>query len=166
VSQIDTENEAMSPEQLADLEALMASAGGPPDAAPGAAPAPAPPALSEEIAGILKMLSKMAAPIFPSVAEMYTDSVCEAVGGAVAPVCEKHGWLQGGVGGKYGEEIMCLVIVGPLAYATYEAGKKDIAARAPAKPQKQPGISFDEPAQAPQEGGGLKTVQIGAAIPA
>lgn len=93
--------------------------------------------LSQELTGMLSMLSKLAAPIFPSLGAIYTDEVCATLGGAIAPVCEKHGWLTGGIGGEYAEELMCLVVVGPIAYATYAGVSGDLAERARAARAKQ-----------------------------
>jgi len=119
--------------ELANLERMAAG-----DSAAQAAPAaevtePAAPQLDNEIAGMLLLASKMVAPMFPSVAEIYTEEACGAVGAAVAPVCVKHGWLQNGIGGEWAEELMCLAVVGPMAVATYIAASKDIEARAKAR---------------------------------
>jgi hypothetical protein len=166
---------ATSSEQAADFAALqrMAAEG---EAVPGAevqageaAPAPAGPPLSEEISGVLKLVAGMIKPALPTVAEIYTPEVCDSVGGAVGAVCDKHGWLQGGISGKYGEEIMCLAVVGPIAYATVEAAKSDIAARkAAAKPALQgteTGAAMLEVGEAvkPSEIG-QKTVTFGAPV--
>jgi hypothetical protein len=130
---------AFSGEQHADLMQLERMAADGEAAAnapmPGEEPAAPRPALSQEITGLLEVASKMVGPMFPSVAKIYTPEICQAVGVAVAPVCEKHGWLQGGIGGKYGEELMALFIVGPLVWQTAEAVKADIAARKPKKPE-------------------------------
>lgn len=114
----------------ADLRELEMMAAGDPQAQPlpGAAEAAPVVTLDKEIAGALMMISAMVAPFLPTVAKVYSKEACEAVGAAVAPVCEKHGWLSGGVGGEYGEELMCLVVIGPMAFATYHAASGDIAA--------------------------------------
>ncbi len=119
--------------------------------------------LNKEIAGALLMVSRMVAPALPSVGALYTEEVCNTIGNSIAPVCEKYGWLQDGVGGKYGPEILCLCIVGPIAWATVEAAKADIAARKPAKPE-SPGISFDAGGMVPAEAPGAKTVQFGGVV--
>ncbi|GGI16911.1 hypothetical protein [Oxalicibacterium faecigallinarum] len=127
------QEQEMPGEQAAELAALTAMAGeGQPQ--PGAttpeqeqqAPGVS---LSQEIAGALAMMVGVVGPMFPSVKEIYTKEVCQAVGEAVEPVCIKHGWLADGIGGKYGEELMALMVVGPLAYATYVGVAGDIAAR-------------------------------------
>lgn len=90
-------------------------------------------ALAAEIGGLLAMMVGVASPMFPSLEQIYTPEVCEKVGNALEPVCMKHGWLQGGIGGEYKEEIMALCVIGPLAFATYKGVQGDIAARQPAK---------------------------------
>lgn len=129
-TQTDTQTQTVQAEQAADLAALQAAAveGQTAPGTPGAE-APVAPALEKELAGLLLMVSAMLKPALPSVAAIYTQETCEAVGLHVANVCNKHGWLQGGIGGKYGEEIMCLAVVGPIAWATVEAAKTDIQAR-------------------------------------
>ncbi len=132
----NTEVQGADGEMAADLKALMRAAGDDPAAQPDpeeVAAELAKPAMNVEISGALKLLSKLAAPIFPTVAAVYSDEACDAVGAAVAPVCEKHGWLQGGMMGEWGPEIMCLVVVGPMAFATYTAVQTDLAALAEKK---------------------------------
>lgn len=138
--QVDTEVKPDGPdmpdEAQAELRALQAAADADPNELPDPdAPAPVapPPPLDVELSGMLLMLSKVLSPAFPSIATIYTEESCRLVGEAVAGVCEKYGWLQGGVGGEYGPEIMCLVVVGPIAFATYGAVQGDIAARRPQK---------------------------------
>ena len=130
----DTGGELPGGEESADLMNLEAMAAGDPQAVvqpvEGEAEAVqvrAP--LAEELAGMLMMLSGMASPLFPSLAKIYTPETCAAVGGAIAPVCDKYGWLQNGMGGEWGPEIMCVAVVGPIGYATVLAVKNDIAAR-------------------------------------
>ena len=140
----------LSSEQSADFAALMAQVNEAEAAAPitpGEVAPPPPVPLEEQISSMLQLLTGILRPILPSVAQIYTPEVCGAVGGAVAPVCNKHGWLQEGVGGKYGEEIMCLAVIAPLGFATYKAAQFDIAAsRAKEiKPEETNGASIIEP---------------------
>ena len=152
-----------SEEQAADFAALQRMADDAPRAPGDPEPEPEPVRLSldQEIAGMLQMIAGVLQPVLPSVAKIYSPEVCGAVGGAVAPVCIKHGWLQGGIGGKYGEEIMMLVVVAPLAWATMEATKTDIAARKPQPATKQQGIDLDAPAAVPAASAGSNKVIIG-----
>lgn len=131
----------MSAEQAADFAALQAAAnsGEPAPAGQGQDPEPARLKLADEISTMLGLLVGVVTPIFPSLAGIYTPEVIQAVGNASQPLCEKHGWLQDGVGGKYGEEIMFLAVVAPLAWATHGAVKTDLAARAATKPPEQRG---------------------------
>lgn len=173
----ETIDQGEAGEAAADLKALQRMA----NADPGAQPDPeevaaeqARPALDQEIAGALMMLAKMAGPMFPSVAEVYTDETCAAVGAAVAPVCDKYGWLQGGIGGEYGPEIMCLVVVGPMAYATYAAVQKDLEAKAAEKRRRAaergqvPQVAAPRPKDPPGtlQTPGSDTVSFGAPVPA
>ena len=131
----DTGVELPGGEEMADLMNLEVMAAGDPQAvapvvegeAEEAVQVRAP--LAEELAGLLMMLSGMASPLFPSLGKIYTPETCAAVGGAIAPVCDKYGWLQNGMGGEWGPEIMCVAVVGPIGYATVLAVKNDIAAR-------------------------------------
>lgn len=160
------EMNAMAAEQAADLRALeaMAANGDAAQLPPGeAAPeAPPRPALAEEIAGLLVMMAGMVKPALPTVAEIYSKETCETVGHHVAAVCDKHGWLQEGVGGKWGEEIMCLAVVGPIAWATVEAAKSDIAARKAktADTARQIGVPV------PEGQLGSKNLAVGTPVPA
>jgi hypothetical protein len=137
MSEKDTHTPA-TPEQAADLAALTAAATDT-AAAPatqGAAGAPAQEAnLAADISGLIAMLVATLAPAFPSLKKIYTPDVTGAAGGAIAAVCKKHGWMQGGMFGEWGEEIACLAIVGPLAVTTVAGIKGDIAARAKQKPE-------------------------------
>lgn len=116
---------AIAAEDAADVPAA-------PPAAPGEAMAAAAPAgvdIAAEIGGIVSMLVKVLEPAFPSLPGIYTPEVTAAASGAVAALCQKHGWLREGIGGKYGEELAVALIVGPLAVQTVVAVKADMAAR-------------------------------------
>lgn len=160
--------EGMSSEQAADLAALRAAAA--PVAQPGQVVEAEPerPDLGTEIAGAVTMAVALLGPIYPSLREIYTPETTQAAAGAVAAVCNKHGWLQGGMMGEYGEEITCLLIVGPLALATYKGVQADNAARAKTEPAKEGGELLDLSAPAapagpaPGEPVGQKTVTFGA----
>lgn len=161
---IEQAGEGASSEQAADLAALQAAAM--PDAAPGApvAAEPAGPDLAQELAAAVTVAVAILGPIYPSLKEIYTEQATQSAAGAVAAVCNKHGWLQGGMMGKYGEEITCLLVVGPLAVATYKGIQADTAARERAKPATEPGDLLDlaQPAPEPAPGVGQKTVTFGA----
>lgn len=135
----NNDTQAASAEQAADLRALEAAASADPaaqaqaqaedQAAADAAQAGAD--LAAELGALVRAAVAALSPAFPSLATIYTDATIPAAAGAVAAVCNKHGWLQGGVFGKWGEEIAALAIVGPLAVATVQGVRGDIAARKP-----------------------------------
>ncbi len=144
-------------EQAADLAALTAAANDAPPVpgAPVQEPEPLKPDLASEIEAIIMMTVATLGPMFPSLKETYTAPVTGAASQSIAAVCNKHGWLQNGMMGQYGEELACLAIVGPLAYSTYTGIKADLAAKQPKA--EQPKIEA-QPAT-------TKTVQFGTAVP-
>lgn len=115
---------------LAEFDQLTGATEAP--AAPGAVPEqePAAPAvdLAGELAGLLLTVSAVLKPALPSLEKIYTEEKCASAGAALAAVCNKRGWLQGGVVGGYGEELAALAVVGPMAIATYAGVKADMAA--------------------------------------
>lgn len=124
--------DAMAEDQAAEFAALNAAAidGGSPAAT---APEPEPAAsLAAELDGIAGALLAAVGPMFPSVKAIYSEEVTAGAAAAIAAVCQKHGWLSGGLMGEYAEEITALVICGPLAVATVQAVKADLAAMKPA----------------------------------
>jgi hypothetical protein len=120
---------APNAEQAADLAALQAAADSAP-LPPGAEPPPPEPPpvdLGGEIAQAMLIVSKILAPALPSLATIYTEQSCATAGASIAGVCDKHGWLQDGFLGKWGPEIACLAICGPMAAATVSGVKGDMA---------------------------------------
>ncbi len=162
---------AMSAEQLADLAALEQSASGAPivPGSPEAIAAEAEanrPDLAQEIAGMANAFIAITGPMFPSLRTIYTEETTSAAAQSLAALCNKHGWLQGGVMGEYSEEITALIVCGPLAIATYSGIQADIAARKPAV-KKVSHQATAQPAQSIADDGTVnqKTVIIGAPIP-
>jgi len=147
-----------SAEQAADLAALQAMASGAEPGAVAVVEEEQGPTLQEEIAAAMGMAVAMLGPIFPSLKGIYTPEAMGAASGAIAAVCQKHGWLGGGLMGKYGEEIACVAIVGPLGFATYQGVRADLADMAKKRPvdavAKQDGIDLAAP---------LPTIDPGAA---
>lgn len=147
--------EGPSNEQAADLAALEAAARG--QVLPGqevtVQPEQQGPTLQEEIAGLMGMVVAVLSPMLPSLKAIYTEATIGAASGAIGAVCEKHGWLEGGLMGKYGEEIACVAIVGPLAFTTYQGVRVDLAAMEKKKPVdavvKGDGIDLAAPVPAP-----------------
>ena len=163
---IEAGQQAQSAEQVADLAALQAMAGPIPGQEEGAdaQEAATVPDLAGEIAGIVQAAVGMLAPMFPSLPGIYTPEATQAAAAATAAVCDKHGWMQGGLMGRWGEEIACVAIVGPLAFSTYHGVKADIAARQPAEPSRSGELNLSAPVPtAPAPG---KSVTFGAPIPA
>lgn len=150
------------PEQAADLAALQAAAAST-ETAPdtidqGEAPRMD---LAQEIAGLATVAVATLGPMFPSLKTIYTPQVIEAAAQAIAGVCNKHGWMQGGMMGEWGEEIACAAIVGPLAWQTHQGIKADMAAREkdkPTKPEALTGPGPDLAAPVPGEAVAQRTV--------
>lgn len=153
------------PEQAADLAALQAAAAStetaPDTTDQGEAPRMD---LAQEIAGLATVAVATLGPLFPSIKTIYTPEVTQAAAQAIAAVCNKHGWMQNGMMGEWGEEIACLAIVGPLALQTVKGVKADLAAREkdkPAPPERIAAPVTGEPV--PAEALGQKTVNFGSA---
>jgi hypothetical protein len=91
--------------------------------------------LAQEITGIVLGVVNVLGPALPSVKALYTPEVTQAAAESVAVVCVKHGWLSGGIGGKYAEELAAAFVLGPLAIATANALKADLP-RLKTKPAK------------------------------
>lgn len=132
---------ALDPEMAAELAELSREAGAepPPPGSPEAVAAEEAASrptvdLAGEIAGLLLTVSAVLKPALPSLAAIYTAENCQAAGAAVAAVCQKHGWLQGGIVGGFGEELAALAVLGPMAVSTYSGVKSDLAAAKRAAP--------------------------------
>jgi len=125
--------------------------------------APVPPTLAMEIGGLLTMLVSMAKPVLPSLGAIYTPETTDAVAGAVAAVCDKHGWLQGGIANGYSEEILAASILLPVGFATYQGVRADLAAMKPKK--ETAAIATEEtPAAETAPAGEVHTPFVGPAI--
>jgi len=166
---IEAGHQAHSAEQAADLSALQAMAGPAPGQEEGGPEleGAAGPDLAGELAGLIQAAVGMLAPMFPSLPSIYTPDSTQAAAGAVAAVCNKHGWMQNGLMGRYGEEIACAFIVGPLAFATYKGMQQDLAAREPIKKEAQArGGELDLSAPVPNAAPPVsKAVTFGAPVP-
>jgi hypothetical protein len=140
----------MASEARADLAAIMGQVQG--EVIPGAEPEPQAPQvdLAGEIAGLVSMGVALLSPMFPSLKEIYTEQAVGAASGALAGVCQKHGWMQGGMVGGWGEELAAVAIVGPLVFATVQGVQGDLA-----KKRKKP---EPERLAAPEQGAAVMPV--------
>ena len=116
---------AISPEQSADLAALQAQAG---EAAVAEGAAPAGVDLAAEIKGLVLAFVAISRPLLPSLGGIYTEETTGAASEAVARLCQKYGWLSGGLMGDYGEEVAAAIVLLPLGVATYQGVRTDLDA--------------------------------------
>lgn len=163
----DAQQVPASAEQAADFAALRAAAD---EQAAALAPVePAGPDLAAEISDALGIVVGILGAPLPSLRAIYTDEVRAAVGASVAAVCNKHGWMQGGLMGQWGEEIACAAVVLPLGWATYNGVKADVerikAAAENGRPAGRDAAPAGPAPGAPREPG-QRTVTFGAAVPA
>jgi len=124
-----TEEGEMPPEQAADFAALQAAArvGAVEEGQAQGQVEEVKIDLATEIKSLTLAFVAMAAPILPSLKRIYTEETTEQAAAAVAAVCEKHGWAPGGLMGEWGVEIGAAVVLLPLAFATVQGVKTDIA---------------------------------------
>ena len=153
--------ENVQPEQAADLAALTAAASGGEVEAAATESAQVQLQLADELAGLIAMAVATLSPMFPSLKKTYTKEVTETAAGAIAAVCNKHGWMQGGMFGEFGEEVACLAIVGPLAFSTYQGIKGDLQAMA----KENEKLEAPSKAASPTMDAAAKAVTIGAVQP-
>ncbi len=155
-----------SAEQLADENALRAFVDEEIQAEQAAA-APVPvseksgPGLGAELAGYILIGANLLKPFYPHVAAVYTPDMAGLVGSALADVCNKYGWLQGGAGGEYKEEIGLLGVLAVALIPTYEAYRRDMAEKvknAKKEPIQGESVRVDEN---PGPGPGFRGVQFG-----
>jgi hypothetical protein len=83
------------------------------------------------------MMLGLAVPIlsklYPSLEKVYTEEAQGQIAASVGPLLAKHNVNLADWGSSYKEEIGALFVCGPIAWATVQAVKADIAARNPAK---------------------------------
>lgn len=120
-------SENLELDQLA-AEAAVVDAANVPAAVPEQPEAPKAD-VAGEVAALLKMVAGMLAPAFPSLATIYTDETCRNLGTAAAPVMEKYGVSVGGLFDRWGAEITLAATALPVALATYQGIKGDMAER-------------------------------------
>lgn len=162
----------VTPEQASDLAALSTFAAeqpvvpGSPEAAALEVPTQVQ-AMAGEIGALVSAFVGIAAPMFPSLPGIYTAATTAAASQAVAAVCVKHGWLDNGIMGQWGEEIAAAVVLLPLAYATASGVKGDMAKMSKEKPkvERLQGADFSVPVTGAEVQAGSKTVSFGGAVP-
>jgi hypothetical protein len=82
--------------------------------------------------------------LYPSLLVVYTDEAQGAVSATLGPVLTKYGINLGDMGGRWKEEIAAVAVCGPIAIATLEGIKADIAAREKHVPK---AVASNEPRQ-------------------
>lgn len=110
----------------------------------------APPAdVAAEVAALLQAVAGMLAPVFPSLATIYTEPTCRRLGEAAAPVMDKYGVSVGGLFDRWGAEITLAATALPVALASWQGIKADMAASRvqAAKPANEAGNYAAERAQ-------------------
>lgn len=80
-----------------------------------------------KIGSVIFAIAGMITPIFPSLAKVYTEGACLALGEAAVPVAQKYGWGTGG--GKYSAELGLFFAALPVSVATYFAVTEDLSAQ-------------------------------------
>ncbi len=139
----DAKQPAMNPEQAADLAALEAMASPPGSPSDSALQPPAGrPELQAELSALFMLAAQTVGTIYPSVKDTLNQQATDTLAAVWAAVCNKRGWLNGGIGGEYAEEIAAAAVSLPLGFALYKGIQADIAARA--KADKKP-AAIDAP---------------------
>jgi hypothetical protein len=89
--------------------------------------------LAESNSQGVKMVLAVSLPVlgklYPSLVDVYTPEACEAVAASLGPVLADYGVDLQQWGGRYQHEIAAAIVCGPIAWATVQAIKTDIAAR-------------------------------------
>lgn len=135
---------AMNPEQAADLAALESAASQPQPGLQSDAPLAAPgrAELQAELSALFMLAAQTVGTIYPSVKDTLNTQATDTLAAVWAAVCNKRGWLQGGIGGEYAEEIAAAAVTLPLGFALYKGIQSDIAAR---KKEDKPAPAIDAP---------------------
>lgn len=120
--------------EAAAIDGQATAASEPPMSEAEAAPAADVPA---EVTTLLQAVAGMLSPAFPCLATIYTPDTCRRLGDAAAPVMDKYGLSVGGLFDRWGAEITLAATALPVALATWQGVKADIAARSkkPEKPE-------------------------------
>lgn len=116
------------PADLAQLEQLASAADAeltasstPPGEAGPAAPEPT---QAEQILGLLTVAVMTLTPLLPFLPQCYPPATLQAIGGAAAAVCEKHGW---NVGDAMTPELALAAVAIPPTIAAVMLGRQHFA---------------------------------------
>lgn len=89
--------------------------------------------VAAEVSALLLTVAGLLTPMFPSLGPIYTEATCRRLGEAAAPVMDKYGLSVGGLFERWGAEITLAATALPVALASWQGIKADLAARS-AKP--------------------------------
>ena len=84
---------------------------------------------AEDCVLILTSARNLLAPLYPSLAKVYSDETIAQLSQAAAPVMLKYNVTSGGLFSQFGPEIMLAVVAAPVVLKTIEAVKFDNAQR-------------------------------------
>jgi hypothetical protein len=98
--------------------------------------------VAAEVAALLLTAAGLLSPAFPSLGTIYTEPTCRRLGDAAAPVMEKYGLSVGGLFERWGLEITLAAVALPVALATVQGIRSDLAARK-VKPVEPPPVERD-----------------------
>lgn len=145
--------------ELDQLEAAAAAVDnmaeqGAADLAPAAAEQPAADPAAE-VAALLSLLAGILAPLFPSLPGIYTEPTCKRLGDAAAPVLLKYEVSVGGLFDRWGPEIGLAAAALPVAIATAQGIKADLAARRKKADDETPAAGPLQAGQIEQQAGGF-----------
>jgi hypothetical protein len=90
---------------------------------------------SAAVAGVMELALPLICPLYPSLADVYTEEARAGIAATMGPLLAKYGVNMQDMGGKYREEIAAAFVCGPIAVATYKGIKADIEARANSVPK-------------------------------
>lgn len=97
---------------------------------------------AEQVEMILQIAVPVLSKLFPSLVDIYTPEACGAIGQSVAPVLAKYGIDLAAWGGAWKEEIMMVMVCGPIVMATVQGIKADTAAKEAKSPK---GVTLKAP---------------------
>lgn len=88
-----------------------------------------------EAKNLIEFAVTLFTPLFPSLANVYTEANKAALASASAPMMEKYNLSMGGLFEKFGAEINFAMVSLPLGMQTYRAIQADLAERREKKPE-------------------------------